>query len=256
MVTTNASLLEAETSSSRRRRRCTLWPPNRYRYAGDNRPGTYYMIAHAYERTQLESFSSAADVRWTGYWADYVTRIEIDWRGREVRRKCSCGTCDNYFKWAKKKLYTVTECKEPSGRWKQVFSVFHSSADQTYTYSTWTGRQFTRSNTVTESLGVAANVAYGPFSASASYSYVAERQSSNTWSSGGNTSHSWFVERGQSAVVWKYELAAKCFNEVGMFMEELTFGTNIFHGKKDSWPPTCDPNEPGDCGADIGALSR
>ena len=103
-LTSNASLLEFEVSSSA----CGLDPPKRNRYAGSTRPATHYMIAQAHGRTQLESFASASDVQWDSWWLSYVTRIEIDWRGREVRRQCSCRTCNDYFAWARRKLYTVT----------------------------------------------------------------------------------------------------------------------------------------------------
>jgi len=247
LVSANASLIEDEATASRRRRRCSLSTPKRNRYAGGSQPARAYMIAQAHSSTQLESFSSTADVKWDSWWAGYVTRIEIDWRGNEVRRQCSCGTCDDYFRWAKRILFEATECRYPFGRWAQAFSVYDSSADHTYSFSTWTGRQFSRQDTVTESVGVSVGVSKGPFEASASYSYVAQQQTTNVWSAGSNTTHSWTVKRGESAVVWKYLLVSKCYNQVGMFLEELTYGTNIFHGTTDSRPPTCNPNTPGSC---------
>lgn len=244
IATTNSSLIAAEgeaVSST-----CSLWTPKRNRHAG-SQPARAYMIAHAHSSTQLESFSSTADVKWDSWWSSYVTRVELDWRGNEVRRQCSCGTCDQYFNWAKRHLFTVTSCKYPTGKWVAAFSVYQSSADHTYGFDTWTGRQFERQKTVTESFGIEVGVASGPFTASTSFSHVAQTQTTNTWSSGTNTSHSWFVRRGESAVVWKYQLSSKCYNDVNMHLEDLTFGTNIFHGTLDSRPPTCNPNVPGSC---------
>lgn len=246
----NSSLIESETTGPgrrRRRRRCSKWTPKRNRYAGSKSPAVAYMIAHAHEKTQLESFSRTSDVKWDSWWYSYVTRIEMDFKGNEVRRQCSCGDCDGYFNWAKRHLFSVTRCSHPSGKWKAAFTVHKSAADHTYTFSTWSGQEFSRIDTKTEEFGVSASVAAGPFSTSASYSYIASTQTIQTWSSGRNISHAWFVPRGESAVVWNYVLAAKCFNDVGMFMEEVTFGTNIFHGTQDSRPPTCNPNTPGDC---------
>ena len=127
-----------------------------------------------------------------------------------------------------------------------MFAHYNAAVNHTFNYSTWEGREFSRTNTVSESMGVSVGVAAGPFSASTSYSGVHSQQTTRTWQAGRNTTHSMSLKRGQTAVVWQYELAAKCFNEVDMFMEELTFGTNIFHGTLGS-RPTCDPNKPGDC---------
>lgn len=244
IATTNSSLIAAEgeaVSST-----CNQFPPKRNRHAG-SQPARAYMIAHADWKTQLESFKSTADVKWDSWWSSFVTRVELDSRGHEVRRKCNCGTCDQYFNWAKRRLFTVTSCKSPSGKWVQAFSVYQSSADHNYTFATWTGRQFERQETATESFGLDVGVAKGPFTASASYSHVVQTQATNTWSAGTNTSHSWFVRRGDSAVVWKYQLSSKCYNVVNMHLEDLTFGTNIFHGTPDSRRPTCNPNRPGSC---------
>lgn len=239
LVSANASLIEDEATASHRKSRCGLYPPKRNRYV--SQAARAYMIAHSDSKTQLESFSSTADVKWDSWWQGFVTRMEIDWRGNEVRRHCNCGTCDDYFRWARKILFTVTECRYPKGRWANAFTVFNSSTNHTHIFSTWTGRQFTRQNSVTESVGISVGVSKGPFEASASFSYIAQTQTTNVWSAGSNTTHSYTVERGKTAVVWKYELVSKCYNQVNMFLEELTYATNIFHGTHGP-KPTCNPN--------------
>jgi len=246
LISTNVSLIKVAATAARRRP-CNRPPPKRNRYAGSREAAQAYMIAMAKEKTQLESFSSSADVKWDSWWKSYVTRIEMDWRGREVRRVCSCTGCDGYFDWAKKKLFKVTKCRYPSGEWKNVFTVIRSSANHTYAFTTTKGREFSRSNTVTEELGVSAGISEAPFESSASYNYIHERQETSVWHKGTQETHTWSVGRGETAYVWKYVLISKCFNEVGMFLQELSYGTNIFHGTVTSSPPTCNPNRPGDC---------
>jgi len=259
LVSANASLIEDEASASygrrrrRRRRTCGSPTPRRNRYEGFGNPPIAYMIAHAYsssenrQATQLESFSSTADVKWDSWWAKTTTRIEYDSRGNQVRQHCSCSGCDGYFRWAKAILFTVTKCYFPHGRWVNVFSKYSPKTDHTYSFSSWTGRQFSRQDTVTESFGVSVSVSMGPFSASSSYSYVASQQTTKVWSAGTNTTHSITVGKGESAVVWNYVLVSKCYNHVNMFLEELTYGTNIWQDTTNSRQPTCKPNTPGSC---------
>jgi len=247
LVSSNASLSEVEaTSSRRRRRRCSKNTAKRNRYAGSGM-AMAYMLAFGHQNTQLESFRSTRDVKWDTYWDRRTTRLEFDSQGKEVRRQCSCTGCDGFFEWATKELFQVTKCLHPRSSWKAIFQLYDSASTQEFTNETYVGMQFSRQDTTTQSFGISFGVSIGPFMASSSYSYVAEQQNKASFSSGSRTTRKIKVEKGQTVVQWQYELVSKCYNKVDMFLEDVTYGMELFIDTTDSRPPTCNPNTPGSC---------
>jgi len=243
IATANSSLIATEV---RRRKPCTPFGPTAtYRRAPDGVVASSYLVSGANSKTYLESFTTNSA---PPFWESYVTRLAFDSKGRELQEKvCSCTGCASFFAYAKRHLFTVTECRRARGKWVQKFVVRSPRSTSNHKYSKCIGQEFGQENSVTESAGISLGVAMGPFTASASYSRIASSLSRSTWTSQSCVERSWEIKPGPTVAVWQYEMSSRCYNEKGLYLQDSTFMTDIFEETTGS-TPSCSPNN-GNCGS-------
>lgn len=214
-------------------------------------PPMAFMVALHNETTQLESFSSAAQVGWVTMpsgWSTETTRTELGTHMTPFRSVCSCDGCDEWNEWAIKELATPYSCEYPSHEWHLVFDDLSPSSTYDKEVQVLLGRVFSTSNTFTHNAGMSKVMAKQHFTDSAVYGPVATRLTADhdhAWEEARLTKETWSVQAGVAKAVWQYVLTCRVFNKVALYINEAKFHTPIKVVTQTASPPQCDPNVDG-----------